>query len=63
VFGEVRDKDMLELGCGAVEGSATKVPLADASFDLIFCDHGGLTWADPFQSSPSAGGFYEREAS
>jgi ubiquinone/menaquinone biosynthesis C-methylase UbiE len=31
-----------------VEASATDVPLADGSFDLVFCDHGGMTWADPY---------------
>jgi len=37
-----------------VEASATDVPLRDASFDLIFCDHGGMTWADPYLTVPEA---------
>ena len=35
-----------------VEASATEVPLPDASFDLVFCDHGGMTWADPYLTVP-----------
>jgi SAM-dependent methyltransferase len=35
-----------------VEASATDVPLPDASFDLVFCDHGGMTWADPYLTVP-----------
>jgi len=81
--GEVRDRDVLELGCGAaqwsialaedgariigidlsaeqlrharraagrlplVQGSAEELPFADASFDLVFCDHGAMGFAEP----------------
>ena len=87
VLGDVRDKDVLELGCGAarwsialaqrgarsvgldlsprqlaharglmaaarvafplVEASAEAVPLADTSFDIVFCDWGAMTFCDP----------------
>jgi SAM-dependent methyltransferase len=30
-----------------VNASAENVPLADASFDIIFCDHGAMTFAQP----------------
>jgi SAM-dependent methyltransferase len=92
VLGDVRGKDILELGCGAaqwsialaragarpvgldlsdrqlehartlmaqagvdfplVEGSAEAVPLPDASFDIVFCDHGAMTFADPYLTVP-----------
>jgi ubiquinone/menaquinone biosynthesis C-methylase UbiE len=32
--------------------SATAVPLADASFDVVFCDHGALSFCDPAASVP-----------
>ena len=28
-----------------VQGAAESLPFAAASFDLVFCDHGGLSWA------------------
>jgi len=34
--------------------SATEVPLPDASFDPVFCDHGGLTWADLYDTVAEA---------
>jgi len=37
-----------------VEASATNVPLPDSAFDLVFCDHGGMTWADPYRTIPEA---------
>jgi SAM-dependent methyltransferase len=90
VLGDVRDKDVLELGCGAarwsialaqagarcvgldnsarqleharrlmsevgvafplVHASAEAVPLPDASFDVVFCDHGAMSFADPHRT-------------
>jgi ubiquinone/menaquinone biosynthesis C-methylase UbiE len=30
-----------------VQGAAEQLPFAPASFDVVFCDHGGLSWAPP----------------
>jgi SAM-dependent methyltransferase len=30
-----------------VQASAERVPFAAGSFDLVFCDHGGMSFADP----------------
>jgi SAM-dependent methyltransferase len=94
VLGEVRGRDVLELGCGAaqwaialaqrgarvtgldlserqldhartaiaaagvdvtlIEASAEALPLPDASFDIAFCDHGALSFADPYRTIPEA---------
>ncbi|HEY0394492.1 MAG TPA: class I SAM-dependent methyltransferase [Candidatus Elarobacter sp.] len=94
VLGDVRDKDVLELGCGGAQwsialaqrgarvvaldnsarqldharrlmaeagvdfpllhASAENVPLPDASFDVVFCDHGAMTYADPDRTVPEA---------
>ena len=37
-----------------VHASAESVPRADASFDVVFCDHGALTFADPHLAVPEA---------
>jgi SAM-dependent methyltransferase len=37
-----------------VHASAEHVPLADASFDVVFCDHGAMTFADPARTVPEA---------
>jgi ubiquinone/menaquinone biosynthesis C-methylase UbiE len=37
-----------------VHASAEEVPLPDASFDIVFCDHGGMTFADPYRTVPEA---------
>ena len=34
--------------------SAENVPLPDTSFDIVFCDHGAMTFADPFRTVPEA---------
>jgi SAM-dependent methyltransferase len=92
VLGDVADKDVLELGCGAaqwaillaqqgarivgldnserqleharermaaagvefplVHSPAESLPFADASFDVVFCDHGALSFADPLVVVP-----------
>jgi SAM-dependent methyltransferase len=92
VLGDIADKDILELGCGAaqwsiglarvgarpvgldlstrqleharrlmneagvdfplVNASAESVPLADSTFDIVFCDHGAMTYADPYLAVP-----------
>jgi len=37
-----------------VHGSAESVPLPDSSFDIVFCDHGAMTFADPYRTVPEA---------
>jgi ubiquinone/menaquinone biosynthesis C-methylase UbiE len=37
-----------------VHASAESVPLPDASFDIVFCDHGAMTFSDPYRSVPEA---------
>ena len=37
-----------------VHGSAEAVPLPDASFDIVFCDFGAMTFADPYRTVPEA---------
>jgi SAM-dependent methyltransferase len=37
-----------------VHSSAEDVPLADESFDVVFCDHGAFTFADPYELVPEA---------
>lgn len=94
VLGDVSEKDVLELGCGAaqwsillakqgarvvgldnserqldhareamaeagvdfplVHSSAEEVSLPDESFDVVFCDHGAFTFADPYKVVPEA---------
>lgn len=35
-----------------VHASAGEAPLADESFDVVFCDHGAMTFADPHATVP-----------
>ena len=35
-----------------IHASAEAVPLPDASFDIVFCDHGAMTFADPYLTVP-----------
>ena len=37
-----------------VHASAEDVPLPDRSFDIVFCDHGAMTFADPNRTVPEA---------
>jgi SAM-dependent methyltransferase len=37
-----------------VHSSAEAVPLSDASFDIVFCDHGAMTFCDPLRTVPEA---------
>lgn len=37
-----------------VHGSAENVPLPDDSFDIVFCDHGAMSFADPLRTVPEA---------
>jgi SAM-dependent methyltransferase len=93
-LGDVRGRDVLEIGCGAgqwsislarmgarpvgidlsieqlrhapalmseagtrfpvVNADAERTPLADASFDIVLCDHGAMSFADPYLTVPEA---------
>ncbi len=37
-----------------IEASAEAAPLPDASFDIIFCDWGAMTFSDPYHAVPEA---------
>jgi SAM-dependent methyltransferase len=37
-----------------LHASAENVPLPDASFDIVFCDHGAMSFADPYKTVPEA---------
>lgn len=37
-----------------IEASAEDVPLPDASFDIVFCDWGAMTFCDPRRTIPEA---------
>ncbi len=37
-----------------IHGSAEHVPLPEGSFDIVFCDHGAMTFADPYRTVPEA---------
>lgn len=37
-----------------VHGPAEDVPLPDRSFDIVFCDHGAMSFADPLRTVPEA---------
>jgi ubiquinone/menaquinone biosynthesis C-methylase UbiE len=37
-----------------VQGSATELPFRDQSFDIVFCDHGAMSFADPDRTIPEA---------
>lgn len=35
-----------------VSADAERTPFADASFDVVMCDHGAMTFADPYRTVP-----------
>ena len=37
-----------------VQGDAQRLPFADATFDVVFCDHGAMTFASPARTVPEA---------
>jgi len=41
-----------EVAVGLCCASATAVPLRDASFDVVFCDHGAMSFCDPYRTVP-----------
>ncbi|MGH7563691.1 MAG: class I SAM-dependent methyltransferase [Gemmatimonadota bacterium] len=40
------------VGFPLVQASAEEVPLTDESFDIVFCDHGAMSFADPERVIP-----------
>lgn len=40
------------VGFPLVNGDAELLPFADSSFDIAFCDHGAMTFADPHRTVP-----------
>jgi len=47
-----RNQEAAGLSFPLVHASAEEVPLPDASFDIVFCDHGAMTFADPYRTVP-----------
>jgi SAM-dependent methyltransferase len=43
-----------------VQATAEYLPFADASFDIVFSDYGGMSWADPAVAVPEAARILER---
>jgi SAM-dependent methyltransferase len=41
-----------EVGFPLVDADAERTPFADESFDIVFCDHGAMTFADPIRTIP-----------
>jgi SAM-dependent methyltransferase len=37
-----------------VHANGEELPFASGSFDLVFCDHGAMSWGDPFRTVPEA---------
>lgn len=37
-----------------VQGNGEELPFRDGSFNLVFCDHGGMSWGDPQRTVPEA---------
>jgi SAM-dependent methyltransferase len=37
-----------------VHSSAEETPFDDGSFDIVFCDHGAMTFGDPYRTVPEA---------
>lgn len=35
-----------------VQAAGQMIPLRSRSFDLVFCDHGAMSWADPYVTVP-----------
>lgn len=47
-----RNAATADAGVHLVCGAGESVPLRDASFDLVFCDHGAMSFCDPERSVP-----------
>ena len=46
--------DELNVHVPLVQGDAETLPLADASFNIVFCDHGAPSFTDPRHTIPEA---------
>jgi ubiquinone/menaquinone biosynthesis C-methylase UbiE len=46
-----------------VEADGERIPLRDGSFDLVVCDHGVMTFADPHRTVPEAARVLRRDGS
>ena len=44
-----------------VHASAESVPLPAASFDVVFSDHGAMSWCDPYRTVPEAARLLRRD--
>ena len=44
-----------------VHASAEDVPLSHASFDVVFCGHGAMTFADPYRTVPEVARLLRRD--
>ena len=40
------------VGLPLVQGAAEEVPFSDESFDMVMCDHGAMSFADPYRTVP-----------
>ena len=47
-----RDVAARKEGLVFVHGSGEAVPFPDASFDVVFCDHGAMSFGDPYRTVP-----------
>src|SRR5919109_3123951 len=50
----LRLMDELGVSFSLVQASAERVPFTDASFDVVFADHGAFSFADPHRTVPEA---------
>lgn len=44
--------DQMEVQVPLVQGDAEHLPFRDASFELVFCDHGATSFTDPYRTIP-----------
>jgi SAM-dependent methyltransferase len=47
-----RAVDRADVDVALILASAIALPFADASFDIVFCDHGAMSFCDPVESVP-----------
>jgi SAM-dependent methyltransferase len=47
-----KNRDAAGVGVPLVAASGEAVPLRDASFDIVFCDHGAMSFCDPAVTLP-----------